>query len=239
MASIKFDTKKFEKDLKKIIEQKNKEIILKKQVESEGGKMRILKDTEKELLKIILSKKNENYTSTILYDDLPPYISEQLSDLLQILKYSGYCASVVRWMGGAQVTLTPEGINYFEKEEEYKKTNMGMGANININNLNANGSNINFGNVYDSTFNIDNSYKELERLIDENGNEDKEELKAILEEVKDYIDNISQSKTIGKNKSLFTKIGDHFQKHQWFYQSIVNLIGAEVIKVMSGNQYLP
>ena len=79
MASIKFkfDTKKLEKDLNKVFEQKAREINLKNKVEEEGGKMRILTETEKELLKIlILNLENKNsYTCTITYDALPEYIS--------------------------------------------------------------------------------------------------------------------------------------------------------------------
>jgi len=125
MASInfKFDTKKLEKDLNKVLEQKAKEINLKNKVEEEGGNMRILTETEKELLKILISnlKNGNGYTCTLTYDVLPEYIAPQLKDLLLTLKYSGYCASFNQWLGGAQITLTPEGINYFENEEEYKK----------------------------------------------------------------------------------------------------------------------
>ena len=236
MASIKFkfDTKKLEKDLNKVFEQKAREINLKNKVEEEGGKMRILTETEKELLKIlILNLENKNsYTCTITYDVLPEYISPQLKDLLLTLKYSGYCASFSQWLGGAQITLTPEGVNYFEKEEDYKK--MKSKPSININNLNASNSIITFGDVYDSNFNIDNSYTEISKLIDQYGGDDKEELKNLLEEVKDYVENILESKSVGKNKSLFTRIGNHVKKHQWFYQAVVTFIGNAVIKIMSG-----
>ena len=158
--------------------------------------------------------------------------ASQLKDLLLILKYSGYCASFNQWLGGAQITLTPEGINYFENEEEYKK--MRDKSSININNLNANNSIITFGNVFDSNFNIDNSYKKINELINQHGADDKEELKQILDETKDYVDNILETKIVGKNRALFTRIGDHIKKHQWFYQAIVTFIGNTIIKVMSG-----
>lgn len=229
---FKFDTKKFEKDLNRIIEKKQNEINLKNQIESENENMRLLKDTEKELLKILLSKDLNDYTCIITYDDLPSYINNQLDDLLKILKYSGYCASYNRWLGGAEVTLTPEGINYFEKENEYKET--ANKPNISIGTINANGGYINFGNVYDSTFNIDNSYNYLEQMIEEKGNEDKDDLKEILEEVKDYIDNICQTRTISKNKGLFNRIGSHLEKYQWFYQSVIELIGNSILGIMQG-----
>ena len=165
-VKIKLDTKKLEKDLNKIIQKKNKEIVLKQEVESRSGTTKILNDTEKELLKIILSKVDSGYTCAITHNDLPEYISAQLGDMLLILKYSKYIARFDQYLDGCHITLTPEGINYFEKEDEYMKSN--NTPNINIETLYANGSNINFGNVYDSNFNIDNSCNEIEKLIEEN-----------------------------------------------------------------------
>lgn len=107
-------------------------------------------------------------------------------------------------------------------------------SSISINNLNANNSIITFGDVYDSNFNIDNSYNEINKLIEEYGADDKDKLRNILNEVKDYAENIIDTKTVGKNKALFTRIGDHLKKHQWFYQAIVTFIGNTIIKVMSG-----
>ncbi len=63
----------------------------------------------------------------------------------------------------------------------------------------------------------------------------KKELQQILLEVKDYIENVTTLKTIPKNTSLFTKIGNHIQKHQWFYQSITTMLGTAVIRAMNGN----
>lgn len=193
--------------------------------------MKILNYTEKELLKIILDKVGNGYTCTITHNDLPEYISAQLGDVLSVLKYSKYVARFDQYIGGCHITLTPEGINYFEKEDEYMKTN--NIPNINIETLYADGSNINFGN--DSNFNIDNSYNEIEKMIEEKGGDDKEQLQQILLEVKDYIENITTLKTISKNTSLFTRIGNHIQKHQWFYQSITSMLGAAIIRTMNGN----
>lgn len=231
-VTIKFDTNKLEKDLNKIIQKKNKEIVLKQEVESRSGTAKILNDTEKELLKIILSKVDSGYTCVITHNDLPEYISAQLGDMLLILKYSKYIARFEQYLGGCHITLTPEGIHYFEKEDEYMKSN--NAPNINIETLYANGSNINFGNVYDSNFNIDNSCNEIEKLIEEKGKEDKEELQQILREVKDYVENVVTLKTISKNTGLFTRIGNHVQKHQWFYQSIISMLGTAIINTMGG-----
>lgn len=232
-TTIKFDTRKFERDLNKIIKKKNKEIALKNEVESRSGTMKILNDTEKELLKIILDKVGNGYTCTITHNDLPEYISAQLGDVLSVLKYSKYVARFDQYLEGCHITLTPEGINYFEKEDEYMKNN--NTPNISIGTLYADGSNLNFGNVYDSNFNINDSYNEIEKKIEEKGGEDKEQLQQILIEVKDYIENITTLKTISKNTGLFTRIGNHIQKHQWFYQCITNMIGSAIMRIMGGN----
>lgn len=152
--------------------------------------------------------------------------------MLLILKYSKYIARFDQYLDGCHITLTPEGINYFEKEDEYMKSN--NAPNINIETLYANGSNINFGNVYDSNFNIDNSCNEIEKLIEEKGKDDKEELQQILREVKDYVENVVTLKTISKNTGLFTRIGNHVQKHQWFYQSVISMLGTAIINTMGG-----
>lgn len=231
-TTIKFDTKKFERDLNNIIQKKNKEIALRNEVESRSGTMKILTDTEKELLKIIIGKVDNGYKCTITHEDLPEYISVQLGDMLSTLKYSKYVARFDQYLEGCFITLTPEGMNYFEKEDEYMKNN--NTPNINIETLYANGSNLNFGNVYDSNFNIDNSYNEIEKMIEEKGGEDKKDLQQILLEVKDYIENVTTLKTIPKNTGLFTRIGNHIQKHQWFYQSITTMLGTAIIKAMGG-----
>ena len=75
---------------------------------------------------------------------------------------------------------------------------------------------------------------EIEKLIEEKGKDDKEELQQILREVKDYVENVITLKTISKNTGLFTRIGNHVQKHQWFYQSIISMLGTAIINTMGG-----
>ena len=57
----------------------------------------------------------------------------------------------------------------------------------------------------------------------------------ILEEIKDYIDNIKETKQIAKNTGLFKRLGTHFEKYQWFYAKVVQLLGDATILLM-GNQ---
>lgn len=236
---IKFDTKKLQRDLEKslnkVIQKENEKIMIKKIVSERGENMKLLNDTEKELLKLILESNHDGYTYSGTVEKFPEYITNQIKKLFSILEECGYAAKTYCWIGGSwQVILTPLGVNYFDKEEEYKKVN--EKSNINIQNFNANGSNINFGTVYDSNFNIDNTFQRLEETIEEKAkDEDKEELMNIIQEVKDYIDNINESKVISKNTGLFKRIGKHIQNYQWFYQTVVTVIGNSIMKIMSGN----
>lgn len=240
MSSIKirFDSKSLqrnlEKNLNKTIKKENERIKIKKIVLERGENMKLLNDTEKELLKLILESNHDGYTYSGTIEIFPEYITNQLKKLFAILEECGYAAKTYCWIdGGWQVTLTPIGLNYFDNEEEYKKMN--EKSNINIQNFNANGSNINFGTVYDSNFNIDNTFQSLENAIEEKAkDEDKEELMDIIQEVRDYIDNINESKVISKNTGLFKRIGKHIQNYQWFYQGLVTMIGSSIMNVMGG-----
>lgn len=223
MSTIKIDFKKIEKQLNKINDDINKDLKLRQQVE-EGNNMVVLKDTEKEFLKIIIDNKHkDNYSCDVGYEKFPEYIQPQLKDLCAKLKYAGYLASQTVYMSGISVTLTPEGLSYFEKENEYIQRNSGNFINNGI---------INYGDITNSSFNFDNSYTQIEKMIEEQAPEESEILKDLLNDVKEYIDNIIETQAIVKNKKLFSRIGDHFVKHQWFYGSVVNLIGTAVLQNM-------
>ena len=236
---IKFDSRKLQRDLEKnlnkVIQKENEKIMIKKIASERGENMKILNDTEKELLKLILESNHDGYTYSGTVEKFPEYITNQIKKLFSILEECGYAAKTYCWLGGGwQVILTPLGVNYFDNEQEYIK--MKGKNNINIQNFNANGSNINFGTVYDSNFNIDNTFQRLEETIEERAkDEDKEELMNIIQEIKDYIDNINESKVISKNTGLFKRIGKHIQNYQWFYQTVVTVIGNSIMKIMSGN----
>ena len=90
------------------------------------------------------------------------------------------------------------------------------------------------GKITDSNITINNSIEQIKKEIEERG-QDKEELLQILEEVKDYIDNLKETNKITKNTGLFKRIGNHLEKHQWFYSQIVGILGQTLLLGM-GNQ---
>ena len=95
--------------------------------------------------------------------------------------------------------ITPEGYAYFankEKALEAEKVKQQT-----IPNIFAPGSNIVIGDVTNSTLSIDNSITKIGQLIDEKGGEDTAELKALLAEVQEMLENIKDSRFIPKNSS--------------------------------------
>ena len=92
--------------------------------------------------------------------------------------------------------------------------------------------NLVFGNVSGSTLTVDNSIHEIERMIDEHGGEDAEELHELLEEVKELVDNMQSSRSIPKQKKLFQRISGHLEKHGWFYGAVVQLLGTAALNML-------
>lgn len=130
--------------------------------------------------------------------------------------------------------LTYAGKSYFEREKNYmKKTEKMSIPTVMIQNLTNNGV-FNMGKITDSNITINNSIEQIKKEIEERG-QDKEELLQILEEVKDYIDNIKETNKITKNTGLFKRIGEHLEKHQWFYGKVINVLGEALLLGM-GNQ---
>ena len=60
----------------------------------------------------------------------------------------------------------------------------------------------------------------------------KEELLGLLEEVKEFLENIQTSRSIPKQKKLFQQISDHVAKHGWFYGAIVQFLGTATMTML-------
>lgn len=203
------------------------------------GKMRIMDISAEEVLKVFLQEydKNEFLEVNINTAILPPAYRYTVCDELERLKLYGMIAfnSMLDLSGNIRVTLTPSALTYFEdKERACEEEKMAQSASVHIENLIASGSNVVLGDVINSTISIDNSVQRIEKEIEDKGGADAEELRAILEEVKEYIDNLEESKHVAKNKGLFSKLSNHLEKHGWFYGEIVGLLGAAVLQIAQG-----
>ena len=118
---IKIDTKKFEKQLNKQIEEiafeKQKEII-KKQLIKGDNEMNILPNKEEILLEIILNKYdgNENMIVNGSYDEIPSNMHFGIKNIFRTLELYNYIGHFEQWLDGWSVVLNQEGIEYFEKK---------------------------------------------------------------------------------------------------------------------------
>lgn len=88
------------------------------------------------------------------------------------------------------------------------------------------------GDVVNSSLSVDNSIHQIEQEIDEKGGNDAEELHELLDEVKELIENIQESRHIPKNKGLFLKLSNHLEKHGWFYGEVIGLLGAAALQLL-------
>lgn len=199
--------------------------------------MIILQPMEEEALKIILKKYDGNEKNFIPCgpENFPQYMRNSFNDVFTKLKYSGVIASFKNNIHFFWIYLTPAGITYFQDKEAYlkqKSEEEKKSKSQNIITINADRSNVVVGDITNSTLSIDNSIHEIEKMIDENGGVDKEDLKEILDEVKDILENINDTRRIPRNKNLLQRISDHAAKHGWFYGAIVQLLGTGALTVL-------
>ena len=194
---------------------------------------RIMDETAEEVLKRLLKlKKEDTYKLEFSREDFPEYIKMSLRLELEKLTQYGMIGGVFYFDNGGIANLLPPAFSYFEnkdeafeKQKEYENREMKT-----INNY----GNYVEGNVINSSLSVDNSIIKLEKEIEEKGGEDKEELMDILEEVKELIENMNSLRTIPKQKKLFQRISDHFEKHGWFYGAVVQLLGTAAFKLLEG-----
>ena len=199
----------------------------------------MLDKNSEELLKILLKMYEEckSYDIQAGYDEIPEGYQNGLSQILDNLKQYGMIFRHTEFLGGGfKFSLSPQAITYFEDKEkalkaEQEKT---MSQTINIQSLNATGSNINFGSIINSTLTAQNIVSNLEKQIEEQGGEDKAELKDLLEEVKELCENIKVNNPLPKRTNLMTKISNHLEKHGWFYGAVVQLLGTAAMTAMMG-----
>lgn len=193
-----------------------------------------LVNSEKDLLRNIIKidKENGNITA-FLKEKIDTDKKDIYRGIIGTLNSNGLIK--VGWADDTvyYADLTQAGRSYFEREKKfYEKLSS---KNI-YNNINATGNTVFMGDIISSNINTDNSVSKIEQEIEEkcDNEDDKQELKKILEETKEIIENIQNSKHIDKRKSFFQKLTDHFAKHGWFYAEIVSLLGQATLKSLGG-----
>lgn len=202
------------------------------------GGMRIMDASSEEILTIILDAYDGNENRKVRGNDkmIPAAYHFSIHQELEKLKMYGVVSDYAYYITAMwDVTLTPQGITYFEdKAKAEEKENAIKQSSINIGSIVANGSNFVLGDVINSSLSVDSSIHRIEQEIDEKGGDDAEELRELLDEVKELIENIQESRHVPKNKGLFSKLSNHLEKHGWFYGEVVGLLGAAALQLLQG-----
>lgn len=202
------------------------------------GGMRMMDTSSEEILKCILSAYDGNENHQVRGNDtiIPVAYQNSLSLEFEKLKMYGVLTYACIYISAIwEVTLAPKGLTYFEdKIQAEEKEKVMQKSSISIGSIVATGSNLILGDVVDSALSIDNSMQRIESEIDKKGGEDSESLKELLDEVKELIENMQESRHIPKNKGLFEKLSNHLEKHGWFYGEVVGLIGAAAMQMLRG-----
>ena len=197
-----------------------------------------LSDSEKDLLREIISVEMSD-------GDISTYLAEKVNNanskdiirgIIGNLKSNGLLD--VLWADNTvyNAILTQPGRTYFEREEKYfKRMKESANNTYNIENIHAYGSNFVIGDVINSSLTIDSSLTRIENRVEQEcAQEDKKEIKELLEEVKEILDNIQKNGYIEQRKNFFEKLTEHVRKYGWLYSEMVNLIGPVVIGKIGG-----
>ncbi|MDL2288987.1 hypothetical protein LJC32_06420 [Oscillospiraceae bacterium OttesenSCG-928-F05] len=193
---------------------------------------RIMDSTAEEMLHGLLQcEQRSNNHINFDNDIFPGYVQMSMSLELEKLVQYGMIGGLMAWSNGGMLNLLPPALTYFENKDAALELQKKKSEEKQMQGI-TNYGNMVFGNVSGSTLSVDNSIHQLEKDIEEQGGEDKEDLLAILEEVKELIENIESSRSIPKQKKLFERINGHLVKHGWFYGAVVQLLGTAAMTML-------
>ena len=196
-----------------------------------------LADNEKKLLKeIVDTEANGGNISELLANKVDSDEKDIVRSVIGSLRKNGLLN--VSWASGTvyNASLTNPGRTYFEREEKYLKRMESNKSNIyNFGDISIDGGNFVAGDVVNSVLKVDRHITQIEKEIEEKADDnDKENLKTILEDAKEIMENIKNNGVIEKRKGFFKKLTEHANKYGWFYAEIVNLIGTAVLTKIGG-----
>lgn len=196
-----------------------------------------LADNERKLLKeIIDTENNEGNISELLANKIDSDEKDILRSIIGSLRKNGLLN--VSWASDTvyNASLTNPGRTYFEREEKYLKRMESNKSNIyNFGDISIDRGNFVAGDVVNSVLNVNRHITQIEKEIEEKADDDdRENLKEILEDAKEIMENIKNNGVIEKRKGFFKKLTEHANKYGWFYAEIVNLIGTAVLAKIGG-----
>lgn len=240
MSEAKFQADMAARDSRRQAEQEARILVAKSVVERQPiiGGMKIMDKASEDVLKILLEqhKDTAEYELKVGYDSFPNEYHTGLFQIFETLKHYGMIFRYATYLRGVfLINLSPNALTYFEDKEKAQEAEMEkQQQNINIQNLTATGSSINFGTISNSTVTAQNIVSEIERRIEEQGGEDKAELESLLADVKELCEDIKSNMPLPKRANLMNKISSHLEKHGWFYGAMAQLIGNAAMVAMTG-----
>lgn len=201
------------------------------------GNIRSLDKTAEVIVEqICLGYDKENkYTLSNNSVQIPKYISDLRLEFEKLKQY-GMISDYNVWTPDCwKIDILPCLLTYKDdKEKGILEENKKQTKQISIGTINAANGNVVIGDVINSSINVDNSIQRIQKMIEEKGDEDKEELLLLLDEFKEILENIEDSRHIPKNKGFMNRLSSHLSKHGWFYAEIVSLLGSVGIKLLMG-----
>ena len=118
------------------------------------------------------------------------------------------------------------------KVEEQQRLESERMAAISIGSIYAPGGVVNLGTISDSPISIDNAVHQIEKMIDEQGGEDKAALREFLKETKAMVEEYVATSQIKPQKGFAERLNAHVVKHGWFYGAIIQLLGTAAIQII-------
>lgn len=203
--------------------------------------MKLLGREEEYFLKVIIEQCNKLQTNHVeLGEEDFPLASDydgMYGQIVKSLRLKGYLGEGSRGnvLGGIEAHLMSDGKEYFNDKIRLEKQDMKSKAvTYNIGSITTSQSNVIIGDVTNSSLSLENSIKNIEQRIAQCPREEQQELKDLLEEATEIISNIEETRQITRRGSFIKRLGNHMEKHSWFYSEIVNLIGTGVMKMFLG-----
>ncbi|MDR0308020.1 MAG: hypothetical protein LBI42_14435 [Chitinispirillales bacterium] len=140
---LKFDAKKFERDLNNHVKKQIDKIVQQKQYVNtikRDGQMISLNTTEEQALKAVLSvyQNNESHYVGGSDDIFPKYMHVSLKDIFDKLKDVGLVANYKQLMNQWVAWLTPDAFDYFTDKEKYMEDKNARESGPSHNNIIAN-----------------------------------------------------------------------------------------------------
>ena len=183
----------------------------------------MLKLDEEVILNSLLKIKDRTGSNEITgsYEDFPVKYQICYKEIIERLEAKNYVKNFYDYSGENFVlTLQPAAFESFLEHA------------VNNNTVTSSDTQKEVGHLIDHK--IETRINAVEDIISQKGGADKEELKALMEEIREVCENLKNNPTIQPRKSLIKRIVEINKTHTWVYSEIIKLFGVTMVEIMSG-----